>query len=203
MYEGIESVKFYRLKGPDVWGNIGPVLIAGEAGDVSRSGGCLLVDRTGPFVPPIFLPSQVVIVTDQFRQRLEEEYPGVHFREVIKNRIVEIHWETWDRAAGPAERPPGSGEPHEYLYANPHSPAVANQIGELWELVLEIGARSRVIRLSGEGHGHQIDQRSWTGDAFFLIRSGRESLPVVSLPARDWLVREVPEWVSFQELRTR
>lgn len=192
-------MKFYKLKGPHIWGDYGRELVAGEANNLVRQNGLLLLDRTGPFAPPITNPRNVIIVTEAFRRRLEENFEGLEFRPVIKDRIVEIHWETWDRTVFPQESPPGDGEPEDYLYGNPHSPAAAEALGDLWELVLSVGAQVRHSeRPEASGTG-EIDSATWTGDHFFWVIPGLFPVVVVSETAKTWLEAEVPQWVSFKE----
>ena len=192
-------MRFYKLRGPDVWGGWGRELVAGEASDLVRQNGLLLLDRTGPFAPPITNPIDVIIVTDAFRSRLEASFAGLEFRPVIKDRIVEIHWETWDRTVFPQERPPADGEPEDYLYQNPHSEAAAEGLGDLWELVLSVGAQVRHSERPEARHTGEIDATTWSGDHFFWVIPGRFPVVVVSETAKTWLEAEVPEWVSFEE----
>ena len=192
-------MRFYRLEGPDIWGDFGPELVAGEASDLVRQNGLLLLDRTGPFAPPISNPWNVIIVTDAFRPRLEAGSAGLEFRPVIKDRIVEIHWETWDRTVFPQERPPADGEPEDYLYQNPHSEAAAEALGDLWELVLSVGAQVRLSERPEACGTVEIDTATWSGDHFFWVSRKWFLDVVVSETARTWLEAEVPEWVSFEE----
>ena len=192
-------MRFFRLEGPDVWGDFGGVLIGGQASDRCRQDGLLLLDRTGPFVPPITLPFDVVVVTTEFCQKLQEAFPGLQFRQVIKDHIVELHWETWDRNVFPQERPPGNGEPEDYLYSNPHSPETAEEMGDLWELVLRVGAESRLIDRGSGFLQLQILSPSWTGEDVFQTMPSRIAQIVVSERAKQWLEHEVTDWVSFDE----
>jgi len=60
------------------------------------------------------------------------------FRPVSKSRIVEFHWETWDRSAEVPAEHPDSGEPEDYIWDGQHSRKAASQMEELWELLAPI-----------------------------------------------------------------
>src|SRR5262245_31791236 len=106
-------MRFYLVRGIRPWGDYGDILVHGMTGHLSRKEGPLRLEWTGPFIPPITLPGiGDVVVTDEFRAELERSGLGrFGFHPVIKARIVELHWEQWDRTSErPAERPEG-GEP--------------------------------------------------------------------------------------------
>ena len=128
---------FYRVEERDLWGGYSHILVAGMTGHLRRKDGLLQLERTGPFVPPLTFPGlHDVVATDDFRRKLESSrLAPFEFRPVIKARIVEYHWHNWDLAAdNPKEFP--DGEPEDYILARPHSEKVAQQIGDIWEVVL-------------------------------------------------------------------
>ena len=91
-------------------------------------------------MPPITFPvwSPVVIVSDRFRSEMSKSGVGrFRFRHVVKDHIVKLQWEEWNRASSPLKYP--KGEPEEYLSAR-NSAKAAEALGELWELVLRVGA---------------------------------------------------------------
>jgi hypothetical protein len=63
----------YRLRGVyEPWGDYGNILVSGLV-DRDETSGLLLIERTGPFVPPISIGGlhSPVVVTDSFRRELE------------------------------------------------------------------------------------------------------------------------------------
>src|SRR5262245_26881145 len=109
--------------------------------DQARAVGALQLERSGTFVPPITFPGiRDVLVTDQFRQRLETaEFSGLSFRPVAKAHIVRLDWRTWNPDADPIDMPE-SGEPEDLVLARSHDEALARAIGNLWEVALPIDA---------------------------------------------------------------
>ena len=59
---------------------------------------------------------------------------GLQFRPVIKHRIIELDWSSWDTSEDEAPEFPESGEPEDYILGRPHSPRAAAAMPQLWEL---------------------------------------------------------------------
>ena len=117
------------------WGDYGHLLFHGMSMHESRSDSKIRLERTGPDIFPITFPIDV-IVTDEFRREYESSgLDGVTFRPVIKYRIVELDWSSWDLTDDEAPEVPDSGEPEDYVLARPHSPKAAAAMPELWELI--------------------------------------------------------------------
>ena len=144
-------MKFYIIKQNSLWGDYGSILAHGMAAHLPRRrpaptgthrAVCSAVDppRTG-----------AIVVTQAARERMERrEIPGVSFLPVLKARIVEYHWEHWDRSlAAPVEYPEG-GEPEGYILDRPHSPAFAEQLPEFWEVTLPQDASLKSVRVGAE-----------------------------------------------------
>jgi len=127
-----------------------------------------------------------VVVTSRFREELEGAgLSGLAFQPVAKARIVELNWHTWDRTARePKVYPPG-GEPESYILSKPHSPATANLLGTLWELVPR--------------EGTTVDAISKVISDLDIFREGRRVL--VSERAKVWLSKSAGEWVRLEEVR--
>ncbi len=202
-------LELFLLRKVSPWGDYGDVLVSGLAAR-SQPSGELLLDRTGPFVPPISFPygagfGECVVVTDAFRRDLENAtFGSLAFRPVTKNRIVRLpfDWQRWDRnAEKPLVRPPG-GEPEGYLSESPHSPTVADAMPVLWELLPPVlpcaieqeesvdskHSPPRLLVSAGvEYHGLFRDRERW-----FNV--------VVDEPTRRWFEQRVADWVSFEML---
>jgi hypothetical protein len=82
------------------WGDYFHTLAHEDADDLDRRNGLLELYRTGPFVPPISMPTSVLVVTDLFRTELMNSgSAGFQFQPVIKKKIVAAEWHTWDQNA--------------------------------------------------------------------------------------------------------
>ena len=140
------------------WGDYGCILLSGMTSHLERQNGLLQLERTGPFVPPISLPGIAdIVVTNDFKHLLEGSgLTGFTFQPVIKKHIVFLEWEKWDKKSEEPLEYPGTGEPEDYILERAHSPELAQQIGDLWELCLEECA---------EVERQQIGPQRWDSEA--------------------------------------
>ncbi len=196
--------EIYILRKPDTeWGDYGDILISGISSYRESFNNVLELQRTGPFVPPISFPGiGDIVVTDSFKSQLEGSgLTGLSFRDVVKKRIVHSDWDTWDRGSEPRQYPE-SGEPEDYIFVEQHSEAISKQIGHLWELNLEqIGAvEKRQIGAYPWDIEVILLVSSWDGRDFF--RSQEVLHNFVSRLAKEWLESNIPDWVSFQQVKT-
>ena len=209
------SLNIYKLNEPNniLWGDYGHILISGMTSQ-PRKDGLFQLERTGPFVPPISMPFGAIVVTDVFRTQLEKSaLTGFTFRPIIKSRIVHLEWQNWDRKAEDPEEYPATGEPEDYILGQPHSPGIADQIGNLWELYLE--EHAEIIRVSKKpsetelGKWSPIDIEneiflvlsSWNGTDWF--KAHQVGYTYVSERGKSWLESAAPEWISFELALTK
>ena len=179
---------------PHPWGDYGDILAHGMTDPLERApDGGLELERTGPFVPPITFPAvSVIVVTDDFRRRLEQSgLGGFTFRPVHKTRIVRLHWHEWDADAPEPPQLPDSGEPEDYVLESPHDAAVGQAIGPLWEVVLRPGITVR------REPSIQVLAATWTGTDLFLADG--VGYIYASERAQEWLLSTVPRWVRFRD----
>jgi len=173
------------------------------AGDARVEGELLHLRRTGPFVPPLTFPSNHVVVTDALRKELEQADLGTfEFRPVVKEHVVECSWKITEGRGNlklVTSRPPLRRRFEDM----PHSPEVADAIGELWQWVLSPGAsvdkyQPLPIRIS---RGTLlVDPASWKGSHFFAGLAFRPL--IVSEIGAKWLGRRVESLVRFEPLPT-
>jgi hypothetical protein len=158
------------------------------------SGGRLVLERTGPFIPPITFPGIAdIIVTDALRRALEQtslDLPG--FREVVKGRIVRLNWEDWDLGADEPELYPAGGEPEAYVLGREHNPQIAAELGDLWEL---LAVEKPGLQLADR----RVDRTLYAGEN--IVRESRWGCVYVSRQLRAWLSDHVPDLVSFTPAR--
>lgn len=198
---------FCFLKTRELWGDYGSLLITGMTGHLDRKDGLLQLERTGPFVPPMTLPSlDDVVVTDAFRKELESSPIGpFEFRPVLKTHIVQSDWETWDLL----QDEPGNamlGDPEEYILERPHSPEVAQQMGPMWEVVLPTGAEIEIVKPGPSGY--EIVGNTWTGAHLFLAKNPAVPDPfgywiVTSTVGKQWLEKHGGDWLRFEPVACR
>ena len=195
----------YLLREPEFpWGDYGAILLSGMTAHLGREDGLLQLERTAPFVPPIFMPGiSDIVVTERFKVQIEASgLTGFSFRSVIKKHIVHLEWDKWDKEAPEPPVYPQTGEPEDYILLAPHSPSLADDMEPLWEMVLEQSAsveRIQVGPLSWDVSIHLV-LSSWDGADLF--RAKGVGYNYLSARAKQWLEQQVPEWVGFEEALT-
>lgn len=182
--------QLFVLRRPESpWGDYGDILYHGMA---SLKGGRLLLERTGPFVPPIFFPGLAVVVTHAIKVALEPcGFTGFEFCEVVKHRIVRLDWHLWSRETDQPPKYPAGGEPENYILGRKHNPQLAESLGPLWELTVP---ETPGLQISG---GATIDITKYGGQDFCQGR--RWGYQYVSARLKSWLESNVGEWVRFDE----
>jgi hypothetical protein len=195
-------MKAYILCRPEIpWGDYGAILLSGMAARLSQENDLLHLERTGPFVPPISVPSiSSVVVAESLKAKLETSgLTSFTFQPVIKKHIVHLEWEKWDRETPEPPMYPETGEPEDCILSQPHSPSLANDMEPLWEMVLEQTASAERVQIGPRPWDVNIYLvlSSWNGSDFF--RAKGVGYNYISERARQWLEQEVPEWVGFEE----
>jgi hypothetical protein len=193
-------VSYYRLEAARMpWGDYGSILAGGMSMHLDRAGGHIQLERTGPFIPPITFPGiGDIIVTARLRDGLERSgLVGFGFAPVIKARIVELNWHRWDRAAPEPKVYPSDGEPESYILSRRHSRAMANMLGNLWELVLPIGG---TVERHPESAAFGTEIRLKPSGGADIFRADGVGYDYVSESARAWLTKHAGEWVAFHDV---
>jgi hypothetical protein len=185
----------FLLEKPETpWGDYGRILAHGMSMHLGRKDGLIQLERTGPRIAPITFPGAGdIVVTTAFRSAIEKsDLVGSTFKPVIKSHIVELNWERWDLTMKKPFKFPKGGEPEGYILGQPHSPAAADALGELWEMCLEGGID--VVRDGWKFVGFLPE--TWNGLDFFLART--TGYAGVSQKARHWLEQNFGDCVKFK-----
>ena len=185
-------MKYYLLKNKEVnWGDYGDILLSGMTSSLERQEGYLQLERTGPFQPKIIISGiGDLIVTGTFKSKLQDEgLEGLNFKPVIKRHIAFVDWITWDLQAEDPEFYPDSGEPEDYILALPHSENTANQMEDVWEVIVS-------------GNGKLTDNRKFVpNDTLFeLMRVENSGWLVVTEKMKGWLNQNQADWLDFDEI---
>jgi len=186
------------------WGDYGAILAHGMSCHLGRLGGedgPIQLERTGPFVPPITFPGPGdIVVTTEMKETMQDAgFRGILFRPVIKAHIVEVPWHTWDLEA---EEPPywaEEGEPEGLILDQEHSPSMAHQLGDLWEIVRQDGAKVERVQMGSkawEVRFHYVPG-TWNGNDLFSVKTNRYRY--VSPRAKRWFERHFSRWTSFRD----
>lgn len=199
-------MQLYKLEGRDhPWGGYSNILFNGEASRAHLSDETLKIDRVGLFVPPIYRPLALVIVSDSFKKTMERErlFDGIDYRPTKYRDIVDLPWHTWDLSAEDPPVYPDSGEPEDYILdATPDQmidpETVAKEMEKSWELVLPI----RECKIGYRDHRpHTVSLDPEIDYSGLFYHSDKRIHPLVDEPTKAWLTDHAGEWVSFIELK--
>ncbi len=203
-YHRSANAAFFELRKPrHIWGDYGRILQHGMADHLRRDTlGRLQLERTGPYIADVTFPHLAIIVTDAMKARMQAgPFASIEFAPVHKARIVRLDWHLWDQTAGqPAEYPPGN-EPENYILGRRHSPALADQLGPLWEVVLPVGAKATAVQ-TGPKRWNVKDvllAGTWTGLHWFRVRTHSH---YVSESGKEWFEQHAPGLVRFEPAET-
>lgn len=193
--------KIYQLKNKIMpWGDYGDMLLSGMTGHESRDkNGMLQLERTGPFVPPIFISGiSDVILSDTLKQQLQVsslKLGDITFKPVTKKKIVKLDWHTWDLTAQEPKVYPEEGEPENYILRRPHNLNISNQLGELWELCAAV---------SGEIIREPVDERFWHSNiylsipavSFDVFKANKTSRVFVTEEGKNYIEKYSDGWLT-------
>ena len=200
-------MKIYILEAPySFWGDYSDILVHGMAShSKGLFKGSLLLERTDPYIPPISFPGiGDIVITNEFKEKLESSgLSGFTFLPVIKERIVELDWQEWDDTSDDPPIFPDTGEPEDYILERPHSPDLAEKMGQLWEVLIEENARVEKVEPKNIFSDTKIYliSDSWNGDDIFRAHDVR--YVYLSEKAKNWFRENAGKHVSFREVKLK
>jgi hypothetical protein len=169
------------------WGDYGRILLHGMASRRRRVDGRAQLERTGPYVPRLTLPSGAVVVTADLRAELESMTTALAFGAIDKVHIARLDWQSWDpRAPKPAEYP-RSGEPEDYVLGRPHDAATAAAMPDLFELVPPRAGRGTMRVVTRVPRSYEFSLDLGATDAPPLFHAENLRFPFVSARVRELL----------------
>ncbi len=201
---------FFKVEGrqvfPKDWGGYGDILQHGMSMHLGRRDGRISLERTGPYIPPITFPGQTVVTTEARKLLESSGLSGFGFHPVEKAHIVELHWEEWDLNLDWPPKLPKSGEPEDYILAEPHSASTSDALGELWEVVVSVtGKMISPQSISPDSlvppyPGFSFDSSTWNGADVF--RGEGSGWILCSEHARDWFSKTWGDFMFFDQFPT-
>jgi hypothetical protein len=195
-------MKIFEIKNIDTpWGDYSDTLLAGSS---YEENGMLHIERTGPFVPSIIISGiSDIIVTDKFKSLIEKEnFSGISFQKVIKKKIVELHWENWDKTLDEPKEYPETGEPEDYIELGIHSEKISNQIGDLWKMdLIAIGKTDRNSNASFPNQDIWLVKDTLLPYDFFMPDGVLWNC--ISEQAKNWLEINCDNFLRFVELKIK
>ncbi len=138
MKPDLSNLVLYELRQASLWGDYGDVLISGYCRRETADGP-LLIERTGPYLPPISFPfgdDLTIVVSDEFKKRMEAScIRDLRFKPAILNKVVKLNWHEWPLNAAEPKKYPKDGEPEYYLWEQKHSQRTAKKMNPVWEVI--------------------------------------------------------------------
>jgi hypothetical protein len=192
------NVKFFVVNAPEVWGDHLTTAVVGMTSHLPRRHGRLQLERAGPIAPPLSVSGNDLIVNEEAKQRLEESGLGTfEFVPVIKAKIVELHWEDWDRSR-PLDEEVVVEDPEYTIISRRHSERAAEQMGELYEVQLPIGcvAHGYIDTTRKPWRIYQVSASSWTGGDLIGGKLPGGTLIVVTQRGKSWLEEHYGQWIE-------
>ena len=198
---------FFKISGrsiiPGDWGDYGGILQHGMGAHLARRDGRMQLERTGPYIPPVSFPGlRGFVLTSAARLMIESSgLSGCLLQPVDKKLIVELHWEKWDLNAPEPASYPETGEPEEYVLGQPHSPEAAEQLGDLWEVVIPPTVKVLRPRPIVESYKElTIDSATWNGAEIFA--SADVGYTFFTERAQTWFAGNFGEYVGFEQFQS-
>jgi hypothetical protein len=202
------GMELFTIKQADLWGDYGDVLISGFC-QKKASDSPALLERAGPFLPPISFPSRTIIVSDSFKFKLEaamndSSIPRIHFRKAVLDKIVPIDWHLWDRKAESPKKYPVEGEPENYLYEGKHSPDTAGRMESAWEIIVPEFPCVFEESFINSANSHKVSHPKtlYVDSTVYpcLFNTGFYGSSIINDSLKNWLQIHVAEWVKFYPL---
>lgn len=143
------------------WGDYGDVLFTGLLNVMDKDFNNLEypeLERTGPYIPEIYIAnSRNIVVTNVVRQLIKQNNINgiIEFRHVIKKKIVNIDWGSWNKTEDPLFLPK-SNEPEGYILEGKNDIELLNSMPDVWELkvVKKYNLTKVSDRVDMDGYSH-------------------------------------------------
>lgn len=191
------QASYYALISAGV-GDYERLLVSGITGYLPRKNGMLQLERIGPFIPPLSRPSNDVIVTAEFLQvLLNSEFNNWTTVPVIKELICFSEW----TPGGEVNLP---GDPEDSILGGQHDQKLADQMGDLFELILPVGCVARSCKTAVYGNvWGELGYHSFNGGDLFSVQLPGGSKPVCSDRFKMWVEANTSaaQWLSFVPLK--
>ena len=169
------------------------IAISGMAGAIARVGNVIQLARCGPFVPPMSITADSIVITNTMLSALHTSpFKEWSVATVEKTQIVMSEWDGSDFVSAP-------GDPEDFILNSPHDEACAQSLGDLWEIVLPVGCTAKGFKVSVNRSSMLIESVTYVGgDLFFIQFPGGRSV-ACSSSFRSWIDSQpsVSKWLRF------
>ena len=183
------------------WGDYGDILYRGYVYKDENDVPCL--KRAGTFVPPIYESANILIVTDEIKQKLENSgLKGFTFAKAVIKKVVDIDWMSWDFEADEPAFYPYGGEPANYIEGRKHKAELIDKMPIVWGLTIDnktlVGRKQRNIESRDELF---IIENSWSESDIFTSEGCLYIF--FSATAKTWLEENLKEYAVFKTFNSK
>lgn len=188
---------------PNPWGDWGDILVHGTI-DWDEDTDVDSIARVGPFTPPAYIRSGVLVLTDPIKKKLaDSELKGIsRYEHLEKTHIVKIDWSQWNTDNDITYYLDLEDGPSSIIYSRAHDAELANEMPEFWQafitgkINLYKNPKSNPSKLSKYLQVVQIDKKAdfFKGD----IYGGY----FVNERAKAWLDQHCPKCFDFTLIPT-
>ncbi len=185
------------------WGDYGDTLLVGYAFPDEKDETKMLVERTGPFVPPVYFWARTLLISNTLKQKLEQsELKGFEYQKTIFHKIVDLDWTEWDLGAEDPKIYPSGGEPENYISKRKHSPEIAEKMEAIWCLKLDSQTLTgRKERNVSDKQDLFIIENSWTENDIFI--SEGSGYIFFSEKAKLWFDTNADGFANFEPFNSK
>lgn len=197
-------MKFYTFENKEMpWGDYGDTLLVGYAYPDEKDETKILIERTGPFVPPVYTWARMILISDTLKQKLEQsDLKGFEYQKTIFHKVVNLDWTKWDLSANDPKIYPSGGEPENYIFGRKHSIETAEKMEKIW--CLKIDNKTLTGRKERNVSGKQdlfIIENSWTGNDIF--NSEGSGYVFFSEKAKLWFENNADGFANFEPFNSK
>lgn len=197
-------MKFYTFENKEMpWGDYGDTLLVGYAYPDENDENKILIERAGPFVPPVYNWSNMLLISDTLKQKLEQsDLKGFEFLETVFHKIINLDWTKWDVTADQPKQYPRGDEPENYIFERKHSPKTAEKMEPIW--CLKTDCNTLTGRKERSVSGRQdlfIIENSWTGNDIFNSKGA--GYVFFSEKAKLWFESNADGYANFESFNSK
>ncbi|UIR56393.1 hypothetical protein LZQ00_00890 [Sphingobacterium sp. SRCM116780] len=192
-------MNFYIFRNKKMpWGDYGNTLLVGYAFPDENDETKILIERTGPFVPPVYYWSDYLLISNIMKQKLEQsDLKGFDYQKTFFHKVVDIDWTNWDLEADKPKLYPAGGEPENYIFTRKHNPDIANKMKPIW--VLNLCEEVLIGKKDKDAIGRQnlfLIENSWKEtDIFLAVNTG---FVFLSEKAKIWFENNSDGFADFE-----
>lgn len=195
---------FYTFENKEMpWGDYGNTLLVGYAYPDENDETKILIERTGPFVPSVYTWATILLISNTFKQKLEQSgLKGFQYQKTVLHKIINLDWTKWDLNADQPEQYPRGGEPENYIFGRKHSPQTAEKMEPIWCLKTDndtlIGRKQRNVSDRNELF---IIENSWKGNDIFTGKGAGHLY--FSEKAKLWFENNAGDYANFKPFNSK